>query len=402
MPDKVGTAVSRQLSDPPVTGIYTVSGTQSIQAMKYDQFSYRWLRLDPIPLKPGSKEPMGSWLDTPNLEQWKGVEEHNVGLRLNRDDPLTIVDADTPDCATTVGAVLQGWGLDSEHTVNTGGPHRGVQYWLNCDKKPIGVSQPKLAIGDGELRVARCYVVVPDSVVEAPYTFNIDPRKHLQQQPLTWEDLYQMLPLAAKVELLATETFWKWSKPAIPILTFKLTDNRIIYYTKALRLATKGEKIGWYESRSHAMAAIVRQLLLLGWSWGAIRKHFYSHAVKYLYEKQDQIRYTCGKFSAQMTPIDLIKAYHGAAGLTNKRDRDCYRAFLSEAARWSGEHPYDPDQGFAIAETTDRNLARLMGCKRMTAHRARKRLEAAELVEPHIKGKWHTQRGVYIVEVRVE
>jgi hypothetical protein len=366
--------------------------------MEVNKEYYKWLRLDPIPLKSSSKKPMGSWLTTDPSQQWKGVgkRQHNIGLRLTS-DKLTVVDADSLNAATAVSAKLKGWGLIPDHTVNTGGKHRGVQYWLNCEEKPVGVSYRNLKDGDGELRIQNCYVVAPPSVVEVEYTFNVDPLEVLRQRKLTWQDLCQMLPPIAATE--TPEVNPTWSKPAIPILTFKLKDNRLVGYTKALASAAKGQPLGKYPTRSEAMAMIVRILLRLGWTWPAIRHHFYTHAPKYLYGCQGLIRYTCGKFSAQMTPTKLIEAHEHAAGLIKSRDRDCYRALLSEAARWNGRHEYDPANGFFVAETTARDLGRLMDCSKDTAHRACKRLEAAGIVRPDTVGQWKKQRSVYLVEV---
>ena len=357
---------------------------------------YRWLQLEPIPLKVGSKRPVGSWLKTDPRKQWKGVGKHNIGLRLNS-DKLTVVDADTLDTATVVSAMLEGWGLISDHTVNTGGEHRGVQYWLNCEEKPTGVSYRNLAVGEGELRIQNCYIVAPPSIVEAEYAFNIDPLDVLRQRKLTWQDLSTLLP--APENVLSPEINHKWIRAYVPILTFKLRDSRLIGYTKALATATKGEPIGKYRSRSEAMAMIVRILLRLGWDWNAIRSHFFVNAPNYLYERQGQIRTTAAKFSAEMTPLPLISAYENAAGLTNQRDRDCYRALLSEAARWNGRHQYDPDNDFFVAETTDRALGRLMNCGYRTAGRARNRLEATGLITQDTQGQWKKQRSIYLIKV---
>lgn len=364
--------------------------------MEVNKEYYRWLQLEPIPLKVGSKNPMKSWLKTDPGQQWKGVGKHNIGLRLNS-NKLTIVDADALETANAVSAMLEGWGLISEHTVNTGGSHRGVQYWLNCEEKPTGVSYRNLAVGEGELRIQRCYVVAPPSIVEVEYAFNIDPLEVLRQRKLTWQDLSTLLPKPENV--LSPEIDPNWIRAYIPILTFKLRDNRLIGYTKALATATKSKPVGKYRSRSEAMAMIVRILLRLGWDWNAIRSHFYVNAPNYLYECQGQIRITAAKFSAEMTPLKLIQAYEEAAGLTNKRDKDCYRALLSEAARWNGRHEYDPANNFFVAETTDRALGRLMGCGYRTAGRARKRLEAAGLITQDTLGQWKKKRSIYLITV---
>lgn len=351
------------------------------EMQSHDRLYYAELGLEPIPLWHGLKTPVRSYNKIPWREQWKGLlgkaEDYNIGLRLSN-APLTILDGDSPGSRAAIEATLCNLGLPHEPTVNTGGEHRAWQWWLICPDKPTSFSFRKLRpdIGDGELRMKGCYVVVPPSIVEARYTFAVaDPATHLQRQ-IPWEDLLTFVAPAQPTKV--TRVDLDWTQSAIPILTFRTLHQPIIAHTRQIELADRGDPVGKYRTRSEAMAYVVRMLLRLGWDWSDIRGHFEELAPNYLTEKRWEIHHTAAKFSAEMTPPDLVEAYETAAGRSRPQDRACYRALISEAARWSGR--YEIKGGVATAETTDRGLARLMRCSPMTAHRARRRLEAAGLV----------------------
>jgi len=190
--------------------------------MRLDQYFYRQFRLDPIPLKPRSKKPWGvggnmHW-NSSLPKQWQGVpSDHNMGLRLNSDE-LAILDADDRFARFHLRSILGSMGLNPKPTVLTGGQHRGAQFWINIEDKPIGVSYRRLnpAVGDGELRLQRCYCVVPESIVVATYRFSVDARTALQQRSVLWKDLLEYVAAPPSTASLAINPNWK--EHAIPVL----------------------------------------------------------------------------------------------------------------------------------------------------------------------------------------
>ena len=370
--------------------------------MRLDQYFYRQFGLDPIPLKPRSKKPWGvggnmHWNSSlPN--QWQGVpSDHNIGLRLNPDD-FAILDADDRFARIHLRSILGSMGLIPEPTVLTGGQHRGAQFWINIEDKPVGVIYRRLNpyVGNGELRLQRCYCVVPESIVVDTYRFNVDARTTLQQRSILWMDIQKHLAAPTPTAPLVINPHWK--EHAIPVLRRALGKQTkfVIGTLRALNQATKGARLYQYATRSEAMAAVVRIMLRFGWSWRGIRSFFWGHAPKYLSSREPYIRYTAAKFSAEMTPPALIMAYKTAAGLQDTGAKAIYRALISEAVRWvDGKHPFDPNSEFVVVETTDRQLGRLIDKPDMTANRWRKRIMAAGLLFQVKKGAFRKEANQY-------
>ena len=370
--------------------------------MRLDQDFYRQFGLDPIPLKPRSKKPWGvggnMYWNSSLSNQWLGVPAgNNIGLRLNHTE-LAILDADDRLAQIHLSSILGSIGLVSEATVLTGGQHRGAQFWINIEDKPVGVSYRHLSpdVGKGEFRLQYCYCVVPQSVVHVPYSFNMEVRTSLRQRSILWKDLLQYVAPPPSTAPLAINPNWK--EHAIPVLRRALGKQTkfVIGTLRALNEATKGAPIYKYATRSEAMAAVVRIMLRFGWSWHGIRSFFWHYAPKYLSSRKSHIRYTAAKFSAEMTPPALIKAYQRAAGLQDTGAEAIYRALISEAVRWvDGKHPFDPNSGFVVVETTDRQLGRLIGKPDMTANRWRKRIMAAGLLFQVKKGAFRKEASQY-------
>ena len=330
--------------------------------------------------------------------QWLGVPAgNNIGLRLNHTE-LAILDADDRLAQIHLSSILGSIGLVSEATVLTGGQHRGAQFWINIEDKPVGVSYRHLSpdVGKGEFRLQYCYCVVPQSVVHVPYSFNMEVRTSLRQRSILWKDLLQYVAPPPSTAPLAINPNWK--EHAIPVLRRALGKQTkfVIGTLRALNEATKGAPIYKYATRSEAMAAVVRIMLRFGWSWHGIRSFFWHYAPKYLSSRKSHIRYTAAKFSAEMTPPALIKAYQRAAGLQDTGAEAIYRTLISEAVRWvDGKHPFDPNSGFVVVETTDRQLGRLIGKPDMTANRWRKRIMAAGLLFQVKKGAFRKEASQY-------
>jgi len=366
---------------------------------------YEEMGLKPIPLIAGTKEPIGvdgngKWKE-PIMDQWRGVESTatNIGIRLDGDG-LAILDVDDEEAKQVIERALDQLGLLPMPTVKTGGSHDGYQYWIQLEA-PEWFTLGNFSQGKGELRVRDCYVVVPDSVIIRPYVFERVPEEVLCQPEISWKDLgYLVGPSEAIKEA-------RWSRPAIPILRSKLGDAepQVWGLVKALNTASMGKPIlGYrgtlYASRSEAMAAVVRIMLRKGWTWTGIRSFFWKHAPMYLGQKEGSIRYTARKFSAEMTPPELVAAYESGLGIESEATKAVYRAFLSEAARWCGKYPFEDNPPDVLwLETTYRDLARLVKISAPTAQYHAEKLEQLGLIECVTKGSYKKLRSVWRIQI---
>ena len=157
-----------------------------------------------IPLKPHEKNPISgeSWLYTPSQALWT-LAPDNANLAVPLGQPvkrgkLAALDGDSPQTVQTLTTWLQANGLDPALFPQVQTPTKSGRHFYFATNAPEGYTWGHLApdVGAGELRVDHCYVLAPQSVLEAGlYRFvNGDPGA-LEFAPfIAWRDLCNLLP----------------------------------------------------------------------------------------------------------------------------------------------------------------------------------------------------------------
>ncbi len=338
---------------------------------------YRRAGLPAIPLPSGAKAPPvagAGWPDVAPATQW---QQAGAGFRGNLallcGGGLVVVDCDAQDTERHVTAWRDGLGLDTA-TVRT--PSGGLHTYLRCDDVPDGFTWATLALGPGELRARRCYVVAPPSLVSGHrYAFT-----HGQPERLAtvhWRDL---APLIAKSAAGETEPL---AVPPLPLVHRDMSDKcRNLLRWLSDRRETA--RLPGDQSRSEVEAGVVVRLILAGWPFGDILAVFEQYRPGHFWEcgskRTAYLEHTycnmLGWLAVQGERPAIAEAYQTAKALpwpgrTGAHDRSVYLALLSVC--W--EH------GSTQVYASARDLASASAKSAQGAYNALQRLTEAGLIQ---------------------
>lgn len=240
---------------------------RSAQTLADWRSRYNALDFKTIPLR--GKEPINpvSWKSTQPEEQWRQVGPNfdgNIGIVAG--NSRVIVDADNIDTACAISDGFESIGLSP---VRVQSPH-GMHYYLNVADVPGDFNYTHLAKESftGELRAQNCYVVAPCSQVDGiPYQWiNGKPEDLPGQRVVSWKDLAWLLPAQTAIQKV----------DELPVrLVYRDMPPKARGLLQVLKVASKGQSIDKYPSRSEAEAAVISMLILAGWPYEKILDTFY-------------------------------------------------------------------------------------------------------------------------------
>lgn len=335
-----------------------------------------------IPLRGNSKLPLfdaagSSWCDIAPDEQWQRAGQGfrgNIGAVLG--NGVAVLDADNQQAIESISAFFDGLGINAPQVSTISG---GKHYWLRLADAPADFAWCKLAreVGEGELRVSRCYVAAPCSAIgDKRYRFTSgSPESIAATRALRWQDLLELV------------------QPSKPALEFESAPVRLIRRDMPARAelllselynAPQGEPIDKYASRSEAEAAVVAMLILSGWQFSEIAEAFdaaqpghYSDAGKqarrYLWQTYKSV---LSDVCSSPERIELAEHYHQAGswawpGRSGALNRAAYLALLAVAWQFSTFEP----------RASERDLAEHAAATRQGINHAIERLRMLGLVE---------------------
>lgn len=331
--------------------------------------TYFDMGLDPIPLRPLSKNPLrGEWSSFDPLIQWRNAPtQSNIGLRCGGVEALCVIDSDDKVRPTWNNIVDFLWGLglepNSYPVIST--PHQGRHIYLSLDGElPGDYRKLRSDLGSGELRYGK------GSYVAAPPSFLPDGGYSIENGDVSRR------PLVKAKDILAI--LGKDTQPA---------DNKTSIRRKPSKQTfalLRGENIGRYQSRSEAEQAILTNLAGCGYSFQDVLTLFcYNPAAGKFREIWEHNPLTAEKWleRSYMKALAYISSYDSPLmnqllcqlawasnrawpGITGSSDRATYLAHLSIAL-----NAYK-----AIYAASTRDLAERSGLYRTTVERANKRL----------------------------
>lgn len=255
-----------------------------------DPWRQRYLSagLQTIPIIPGGKLPLDpdSWLYTPYEAQWQNAGA-NVNLAVPMGQPLAHgklagLDGDSPQTTQNLSNWLQGHGIDLKSIPQVHTPTKDGRHFYLATNAPDWYTWGKFdpAMGTGELRANHCYVLAPQSVLEAGlYQFvNGDPSWLAYAPFIEWRDLCELLPPQIDPQTgQKTETHKDIQAPStFPIRLIKRdAPARVFQVFENLTGTQKGQAVPFdgqenslcYPSRSEAEFANCVLLALAGWEF---------------------------------------------------------------------------------------------------------------------------------------
>jgi DNA-binding transcriptional regulator GbsR (MarR family) len=245
---------------------------------------YEHLRFETLPLLPGQKRcVIKGWptLDTDAL--WKQAEPGaNIGLKAGGNCHLAFIDCDDKDRPGTyqnVQKYLADLGLKSgDYPVIQSASGIGRQIYIRFDGDLPGHSRDLARhLGAGEFRYGpSVYVVAPPSIVNgAKYTLL---EGDLQRLPFL--SLDQVLPMLQDQQ---TEAVVIIDHLPVRLLRRPMPQD-VVELLETLAHAEKGQRTGWYPTRSEAEAAVVAKLVLAGWSYNEISDVFLKYRPRKFWE----------------------------------------------------------------------------------------------------------------------
>jgi hypothetical protein len=227
---------------------------------------YERLGLRTIPLIGKAPATHLSWRESAASALWQSVGPDfagNIGILLG--NGLVVADADDQSAITSLSSGFRSMGL---RTLVVKTPH-GMHFYLKVSDIPAAYSHSLLpsGVGEGELRARNCYVVAPASQADGVLYRWLDgtPERLATQRVVHWAELAWLLPNAESHPMVK----------AVPIrLLHREMPPKAKSLLEALAIASKGEAIGAYATRSEAEAAVVSILILAGWSQDEIQSTF--------------------------------------------------------------------------------------------------------------------------------
>jgi len=302
-----------------------------------------------IPLKAHSKEPvfntaLRGWSKVPPDEQWRecGGPDFRGNIAAVLGQGIGVLDADNEQAVISIAAFFDGIGMADIPTVRT--VSDGRHYWIRVLDAPESVSFRHLAsdVGDGELRVSRCYVAVPCSAIgDKRYKFiSGSPESITRQRAIKWQDL------RALITSDAYEIF-EFERPPVRCLRRALPAKAERLLTLLFVAPQSVQVTKDYKSRSEAEAAVVAMAILSGWTFEEIVNLFeHQQPGKYESERAWRKKYLAHTYKRVLSDIcsvperlQLAELYHeademlwpGRTGLLNKA---VYKAILAIAWQW--------------------------------------------------------------------
>lgn len=324
---------------------------------------YEALGLEVIPLQHNTKKPVAErWPTLDPVEQWamQFWNTPNIGLRLG--SSLAVLDADSQAAVLGISGFMRGFGLHDRPTVRT--PSECGHFYLTVSGMPEKFTRRQLLeYPESHLLANKSLSVVPDSVVGGKsYVFESDLKQVLNQPSIRWEDLLKLVG-----EGLIKKWNTNWSEAPIPFFySGKILADK---YELASRIeqALPGQRIGKYASRSEAVEAILTEMVFKGWSFDRMAGWFPRHTPAYWDHRGARwFRGSAGAVCTDLIPKELLEAYDYAGGLTKPAFIATYRAFVTQAAKWTGKYPFDPKAGYALLDTTYEQIGSLTKSLPMT------------------------------------
>lgn len=358
---------------------------------------YRAAGMSAIPLKPDSKMPLDeeSWKLIPPDEQWKNAGKDFTGnIGIIAGNGLAVIDSDGKNTTSAVERGLDGMGLCPPLV---GTPAKdGRHFYLHVTGVPENFNYELLNpnLGPGELRAANSYVVAPCSKLAGrEYQWlRGAPEDIPRLRAVKWKDLAWLL------RTLETDIS-EIDAPPIRLLRRKL-PKRADELLSSLASSTKGQRIGEYESRSHAEAAVIAMLILAGWTYDDILAIFdhrlpgkYDESGKYRAEYFDRtyrrvLSHLAGtperKIIAEAWHTAIAVPWPGRSGLLN---RDTYLGILAicwQCDTWQ-------------VRASERDLAEYAATTREAVHNAIQRLQKPSSLITRLKYARNYQANLWNV-----
>ena len=295
--------------------------------------------------------------------QWESVRGglYNLGVRCGGDLGYVAIDCDEPRATENVKAWLAGRGLADRllkvRTVRAGG---GVHYWLRTSGAWTSTSSGDLAvdIGDGELRWGPgAYVAAPCSVVGgSAYAIEAGSPEMMRGLPvLPWLDLVPLLKVRRDASMLVHEFVNSGEVGAAVVPVALLRRDLRPMAREILRLTSlsvPGVQVAGYSCRSEAEGAVVRFLIVSGWTFEEVLALFEEMRPGHYREHERRLwwirhEYQSGLALVVAEPVRSAIAEQYAAswdwlwpGGGGGTDAAVYRAMLSVGWQFETWRPY--------------------------------------------------------------
>ena len=280
---------------------------------------------DAIPLYEDSKHAVcEGWPKVSPNDQWEGVGpdfQGNVGLRCGGRLGFSPIDADDEPTVRNVLAYLTGLGLRPPQVQTASIVGRHFHFFSNMPDGPKSSKKLSPAFGEGELRFGRgALVVCPPSIIgDSQYRFlNVATLSELRSMT-PFIDQKDLAPLVSGFQSSSEAAFDFEADPWIDAPPFELIHRDLSPMTllilDELQAATKGQRIWSYPTRSEAVAKIVCDMILFGWSWDEIEAEFDRRMPLILQEKgtgwlKTQVyERTVSYLAATRNRVELAKLY---------------------------------------------------------------------------------------------